>query len=120
MLDSTRSIISFKSAKGDRQTAVLKGVMLRAAELSKEKGFDGFIIVSDQGNESTAGFTTAGTAITTQIGNQSFTNTVGAVPMIIEIKSHSITIRFVNKGEGINNGYYNADEVINLNRPFFN
>lgn len=47
ILDRDRVVIIYSSTRLDRATAVVNGAMLRAAELAKEGGFDGFVVLSD-------------------------------------------------------------------------
>lgn len=47
ILDQERAVIIYSSTRTDRSTAVVNGAMLRAAELAKERGFDGFVVLSD-------------------------------------------------------------------------
>lgn len=47
LLDQDRVVIIYSSTRMDRSTAVVNGAMLRAAELAKERGFDGFVVLSD-------------------------------------------------------------------------
>jgi len=117
-LDNTRAVVSFSSTRQDRGEAVVRGVMLRAAELAKERGFDGFLIISDSGNESTTGFSTGGTYSATTIGGQTFGTMTPGIPIIISQAQHRITVQFISGADRIT-GAFKADDVIRENKRKF-
>jgi hypothetical protein len=117
-LDSARAVVSFSSTRQDRGEAVVRGVMLRAAELAKERGFNGFVLLSDRGNESSSGFSTGGTYTGTTIGGQTFGTFTPGIPIIISQAQHSITVQFVPDAQKIP-GAFLADDVIRENKKYF-
>jgi hypothetical protein len=117
-LDNTRVVITFSSTRQDRGEAVIRGAMLRAAELAKERGFDAFVVLSDTGNESTTGFTTGGTYTATTIGGQTFGTVTPGIPIIISQAQHRITVQFIN-GYSSGSSAFKADEVILENKKRF-
>ena len=118
MLDASRAVITFKSARADRTEMVIKGAMLRAAELSKENGFDGFFVISDSSNEQTSSFQSGGSYQGTKVGNQTFGSYTAGIPIIISMAEQRLTVQFFKK-ENLPSGGYMADDVIKRNRPSF-
>lgn len=118
MLDASRAIITFKSARADRSEMVIKGAMLRAAELSKENGFDGFLVTSDSSNQQTSSFQSGGSYQGTRVGNQTFGSFTAGVPIVINMVEQRLTVQFFKK-DNLPAGGYLADDVIKRNRPSF-
>jgi hypothetical protein len=118
MLDTSRAVITFKSARADRSEMVIKGAMLRAAELSKENGFDGFLVISDSSNQQTSSFQSGGFYQGTRVGNQTFGSFTAGVPIVINMVEQRLTVQFFKK-DNLPAGGYLADDVIKRNRPSF-
>jgi hypothetical protein len=117
-LDNSRAVITYTSTRGDRSEAVVRGVMLRAAELAKSRNFDGFVVLSDGGSESTSSFSTGGTYNATTIGGQTFGSITPGVPIIIARAQYRITVQFISGSKSVPNSL-NADQVIAENAKLF-
>ena len=117
-LDKSRVVITFTSTRQDRGEAVIRGAMLRAAELAKERGFDTFLVVSDSGNESTSAFTTGGSYSGTTIGSQTFGTFTPGIPIIINRAQQRLTVQFFNRADQVA-GAFSAEDVIRENKQRF-
>ncbi len=117
-LDKSRVVITFTSTRQDRSEAVIRGAMLRAAELAKERGFDTFLVVSDSGNESTSAFSTGGSYSGTTIGSQTFGTFTPGIPIIINRAQQRLTVQFFYRIDQVA-GAFNAEDVIRENSQRF-
>lgn len=118
MLDSTRAQVAFVSNADDKDEAVVRGAMLRAAELAKEHGFDAFVVTADSRGGSTSAFQTPGTFYGQTIGGQTFGSFVGGMSIFIEDAKQVIAVQFFKRAEAPPSAF-DADDVIKRNRPFF-
>lgn len=118
MLDSRRAQISFSSTRGDKDEAVVRGALLRAAELAKDNGYDGFVVTSDAKGGSTTSMQTPGTFYGQTIGGQTFGTVYGGIPIIIQKAQQVISVHFYHRHEAPPSAF-DADDVIKRNRPFF-
>jgi hypothetical protein len=118
MLDSTRAAITFTSFRADRDEAVIKGALLRAAELAKENGFDTFAIISDSNTEQTSSIQTGGTYQATRVGNQTFGSFSPGMPLVLVRAQQRITVQFFQK-RNAPPGAFDVEDVIKRNRPSF-
>lgn len=117
VLDDRRAIVNFVSYRGDRDSAVINGAMLRAAELAKEKGFLGFRVVKDFSGSESSAIAMAGNFNAYQVGNQTF-GSMNSMPIILSRSQYSINIYFLNKGEFIPDDFESQQLISNLKSKF--
>jgi hypothetical protein len=117
ILDDRRAIVNFVSYRGDRDSAVINGAMLRAAELAKEKRFFGFRVVKDSAGSESSAMSMGGSFNAYQVGNQTF-GSMNSMPLILSRSQYSINIYFLNKDEFMPGDFESQQLISNLKSKF--
>ena len=108
MLTDDMALITFQSSRGDAEEAVIIGVMRRAAELTLEKGYTGFMVMKEGGETNEGVVSTGGTFNAFSTGGM----TTGSYsPMLAFYKkgTYQATIRMVNSS---GNTVFDARQVM--------
>jgi hypothetical protein len=114
ILDSRRAVITYRASSDydDGPDAVMRGAMLRAAELTLDRGFAAFDVSSDGGNTSESMMMMNNTYIA---GGQAFSS-----PMIFSTgeSTYRVSITMLNRDE-MSSSSYDASEIMENMKAYF-
>jgi hypothetical protein len=114
ILDSRRAVITYRASSDyeDGPDAVMRGAMLRAAELTLDKGFFAFDVSSDGGNTSESMVMMNSTYMA---GGQAF-----STPMLFSTgeSTYRVSITMLSRDEMSSSSYDAAEIIENLKQHF--